>query len=363
MDSYERFVRVLNFEDPDRVPTLDSIRSPRIVREMGGSGPAEEAVPRAHSALGLDVAYGGVGAATASIGEDPPKIWTSKYYNLGLVVCEKPFTFRWDPATQTTWVTDRPFKNLNDLDEIGIEPLPEGRIIEEQTSEFLRSKEAYERYGVVYIGYGGSVLETSYRILGFRLFAQALLRDRHRLRKLIERITPAASAYVRSYAEARIGPAFIYGDDIAGKNGLLFNPDFLRNDWLPIVRKIVQPLARAGIKLIYHSEGNTESMLNDLIDAGFEGLWPVEPQVMDIGEIKRKYGDKIVLIGGGDNHYLLQHGSPEEVEQQARESIEKAAPGSGFCLSTDELNPDTPTVNAIAAYRAARKYGVYPTEQ
>jgi len=360
MDSYERFVRVLNFEEPDRVPTLDSIRSPRIVREIGGTGPAEEAVPRAHSALGLDVAYGGVGAATASIGEEPPSTWMSEYYSLGLVVCEKPFTFRWDPATQTTWVIDRPFKNLDDLHNIGIEPLPEDKIVAEQTSEFLRSKKAYEKYGVVYIGYGGSVLETSYRMLGFRLFAQALLREKDRLRKLIEKIASPASAYVRSYAKARIGPAFVYGDDIAGKNGLLFNPDFLKNDWLPIVRKIVQPLTEAGIKIIYHSEGNTESMLSDLIDAGFEGLWPVEPAVMDIAEIKRKYGEEIVLIGGVDNHYLLQHGSPEEVERQARESIEKAAPGSGFCLSTDELNPDTPIINAIAAYRAARNYGVYP---
>jgi len=361
MDSYERFVRVLNFEEPDRVPTLDSIRSPRVIREVGGTGPPEELIPRAHKALGLDVAYGGVGAA--SIDEEPARVWKSKYYSLGLIVCEKPFTFRWDPVAQTTWVIDRPFKNLNDLAEIGVEPLSEDRIIEEQTSEFLRSKKAYEKHGVVFIGYGGSVLETSYRILGWPLFVQAMFRETNQLRKLIEKIAIAASAYVRSYAEARIGPAFIYGDDIAHKKGLLFNPNFLRNDWLPTVEKMVQPIRRAGIKLIYHSEGNTEPMLNDLIDAGFEGLWPVEPQVMNIGEIKKKYGDKLILIGGVDNHYLLQHGTPDDVERQAKESIEKAAPGSGFCLSTDELNPDTPTINAIAAYKAARKYGVYPLEQ
>lgn len=356
MDSLERFVRVMNFEEPDRVPTFDSIRSPRIIREMGGTGPAEEVIPRAHKALGLDVGYHGIDLA--SFEQASERVWMSE--NWGFLVCEKPFTFRWDPVTQTTWFIDRPFKRLDDLASVGIEPMSEDEIIEEETSTLLRCKKAYEKYRVVFIGYGGAVLETAYRMLGWSLFVQALFRAKNLLLKIIEKAAIVATACARAYAKAKIGPAYIYGDDIASNKSLLFNPIFLRDEWLPIVRTVVKPLRMEGIKLIYHSEGKTEPMLNDLINIGFEGLYPVEPQVIDIGEMKKKYGDKIVLFGGVDNHYLLQHGTPSDVERQAKESIEKAAPGSGFCLSTCELNPDTPTINAITAYKAARKYSLYP---
>lgn len=365
MDSLERLVRALNFEEPDRVPTFDSVRSPAIIRELGGTGPAEEVIPRAHKALGLDSGIASIGArrelslAEILAEEATERVWKSRRW--GFLACEKPFTFRWDPQTQTTWFIDRPFKNLDDIADIEIEPLPEDEIMEECVETLMRSKSAYEKHGVVFIAYGGcSVLESAYRMLGWSLFIQVMYRARHLLRKLMEKASIAAVVCARVYSEANIGPAYIYGDDIAWNKGLFFNPEFLRKDWLPIVRKIIQPVRKAGIKPIYHSEGNTELMLNDLISAGFEGLYPVEYRSMDIGEIKEKYGDSMVLFGGVDNHYLLQHGSPSAIERQAKESIEKAAYGSGFVLSTDEINPETPTANAIAAYKTARKYGVYP---
>ena len=54
MDSYERFVRVMEFEDPDRTPIFDSIDNDYILREIGGKGPPREVVPKAFKKLGID---------------------------------------------------------------------------------------------------------------------------------------------------------------------------------------------------------------------------------------------------------------------------------------------------------------------
>jgi len=116
----------------------------------------------------------------------------------------------------------------------------------------------------------------------------------------------------------------------------------------------------AGVAIVYHSEGNTEAILPDLIGAKIMGLNPLEPFSMDLELIKQKYGDRLVLTGGIDNGYLLQNGTPADITRATKECIRKAAPGSGYCPgSSGELNPNTSFDNAFAMYNAIRKYGKY----
>ena len=127
------------------------------------------------------------------------------------------------------------------------------------------------------------------------------------------------------------------------------------------MKEVIRPAVKAGVALIYHSEGNTEAILPELIDAGMRGLNPLEPFSMDLERMKGKFGDRLVLTGGIDNGNLLQNGTPAEVAHATRDCIRKAAPGSGYCPgSSGELNPDTPIDNAVAMYSAIRKHGTYP---
>ena len=127
------------------------------------------------------------------------------------------------------------------------------------------------------------------------------------------------------------------------------------------MKKIIQPAQKAGIFVLHHSEGNTTDILPSLIEIGIRGINPLEPFSMDLRRIKEIFGDKLVLTGGVDNAYLLQHGTPAEVEKATKECIEIAAPGSGYCPgSSGNLNPGTPLANAIALYKTIKKYGKYP---
>ena len=137
---------------------------------------------------------------------------------------------------------------------------------------------------------------------------------------------------------------------------------FLREEWLPRVKKIIQPAQKSGIFVLHHSEGNTEAILESLIDIGICGINPLEPFSMILKRIKEKYGDKLVLTGGVDNAFILQHGTPREVEKAVRNCIYIAAPGSGYYPgSSGNLNPGTSMVNALNLYKSIKKFGVYPT--
>jgi uroporphyrinogen decarboxylase len=81
---------------------------------------------------------------------------------------------------------------------------------------------------------------------------------------------------------------------------------------------------------------------------------------MDIGEVKTYLAGKMCVLGNIDCRDLLVSGTEEEVEQTVRETIEKAAPGGGYIISSsNSIHPNVRPENYIAMVRAAHKYGIY----
>jgi len=78
-----------------------------------------------------------------------------------------------------------------------------------------------------------------------------------------------------------------------------------------------------------------------------------------LSEIKRLYGDKIVLKG---NLHTTQEmlGSAQDVVHASNKTIDNVAEGGRFILSTgDQCGRDTPDENIHAMVEAARAYGCY----
>ena len=61
-----------------------------------------------------------------------------------------------------------------------------------------------------------------------------------------------------------------------------------------------------------HTDGKVDQIIPDLIACGLDALHPIEPKAMDIVAVKRKYGDRLALLGNIDVD-LLTRGSPEEI--------------------------------------------------
>jgi uroporphyrinogen decarboxylase len=81
---------------------------------------------------------------------------------------------------------------------------------------------------------------------------------------------------------------------------------------------------------------------------------------MDIREVKRRYGDRVCVIGNVDLN-ILGMGTPEETDREVRELIHDLAPGGGYMISSGNslasyLKPDC----ILAMSRAIQKYGKYP---
>ncbi len=206
-------------------------------------------------------------------------------------------------------------------------------------------------------------LTDAYTYTGIDLFGKAIYLAPDLVTRLLDIFEKWCRIRTQLWAENDLGPAFFIGEDIAFGSGLMFSPNFLKVHIFPRIARIMQPLKRRGVRVIFHSDGALHSIIDHLVgELRIDGLNPIEPAAgMDIAKIKAEYGERLILVGNIDVSKLLPFGTPQEVERAVRNTVAAAAPGGGFCLgSSSEIHNAIPAENALTMYRAAQKYGVYP---
>ena len=109
---------------------------------------------------------------------------------------------------------------------------------------------------------------------------------------------------VTDYILEVVDMAYDNGADIIGLDGdLAFNqttlisPAQYEEFIFPYHQQITEHAHRRGKLIFKHSDGNMWPIMDGIADAGFDGFHPVQPQCMDIGEVKKRYGDRLCILG------------------------------------------------------------------
>jgi uroporphyrinogen decarboxylase len=149
--------------------------------------------------------------------------------------------------------------------------------------------------------------------------------------------------------------AFAFGDDWGYQDGLLMGAKHWRRFIKPGMARMFSPIKRAGKVTHLHSDGNTTEILEDLIEIGLDVYNPFQPEVMDVFELKKRYGDRLCFHGGIGVQSLLPLGSPDEVRAQVRRMIEVVGAGGRYILSPSHtVLADTPVENIVALIETVR---------
>ncbi len=150
-------------------------------------------------------------------------------------------------------------------------------------------------------------------------------------------------------------------DDIAHGSSLMISPAQFAEFVNPYNRRVVERAHELGLKVVRHSDGNLWHIMDLLIETGYDGLNPLEPEAdMGLKKVKDYCGDKLCLLGNIDCKELLCDGSPDEVTAAVRQAIEDAGRGGGLIIcSSNSLHPGVNPENCIAMFEATKKYGVY----
>lgn len=176
---------------------------------------------------------------------------------------------------------------------------------------------------------------------------------------LAREATEVTVATIRGAAEAGADVLMMAGD-LAGELTTFFSLDHFRRYVRPSYEEVVAVARECGLPIVKHSDGVMWPFMGDIVEMGFDGYNPIQPQCMDIGEAKRTLGERISLIGNIDCRDLLCFADEDEVERVVRETLEIAAPGGGFVLaSSNSLHPGIRSENYLAMVRAGLEFGGY----
>ena len=202
----------------------------------------------------------------------------------------------------------------------------------------------------------------SWRLIGMQNFMMMMFDNPDFIHRVAEMVTRFSLEQLDMLIEAGLD-VLIVEDDIADKNNTLVSPDQFKTFINPYNRKLVDRAHAAGLKVVRHSDGNLWPILDLLLDSGYDGLNPLEPQAdMHLKKVKDYCGDRLCLLGNIDCQELLPNGTPAQVRQAVREAIDDAAQGGGLIIcSSNTLHPGVDPENCIAMFEETREYGNYAT--
>lgn len=165
--------------------------------------------------------------------------------------------------------------------------------------------------------------------------------------KMADHLTAIAKEEILRWDLGDTG-VWIY-DDMAYNDNPMFSPSSFEKVFLPGYRRMVKQYKEAGAKyVLLHSDGNIMPLLDMLVDAGIDGLNPLERRAgMNVTEIRKRY-PHLILTGGMCNTRTLPFGTPDEIEREAKELIDMGRNG-GVVIGTHSISPEVP-IDSFAVY-------------
>lgn len=146
-------------------------------------------------------------------------------------------------------------------------------------------------------------------------------------------------------------------DDMAFNDGPMFSPISFEKVFLPAYRRMVKAYKAAGARYVFlHSDGDIRSLLDMLVDAGIDGINPLERRAhMDAVQLRKRY-PKLILTGGMCNTDTLINGPVARIQDEARQLIDLGRDG-GLIIGTHSVSPEIPLEYFVAYDEICKTYG------
>jgi len=133
--------------------------------------------------------------------------------------------------------------------------------------------------------------------------------------------------------------SIMWPDDMGYKHSQFFSLRTYRKVLKPYHARAIEWAHAKGIKAHLHSCGDVNPFIPELIEIGLDALNPLEVKAgMDPVALKSKFGDKLVFHGG-INAVLWD--KPDEIEAEMRAVVPEMKNSGGYIFSSDHSVPSS----------------------
>jgi len=141
--------------------------------------------------------------------------------------------------------------------------------------------------------------------------------------------------------------AVLFMDDLAGAQGPFISPDTLRALYFPRVRHVFDTLASAGIRVLFHSDGDVSTIAEDILASGAAGHHPVEAG--GNWGLDAASAGNAVLVGNAALGFLAASESEAAEEGRRCRSFGARHPRY-FMAPASEIGSEVPLENILAFF-------------
>jgi uroporphyrinogen-III decarboxylase len=370
MTSKERMLRALNREVPDRLPvTVHQWQKYHLDKYMGGIDDLA-----ACRQCGLDAAI----AYFEAIGQfwmpeaAAPADLSPHWHDEITVVKDDPddtivhhtittpdgtLTYKTGGNRMTIWITEYLIKKPEDVDLIE-KYMPVPRLNQQSiTAAYDRLGDDGILRGFVWGDQAGS-WQHACCLHGEMPMIYAAMDDPAWVHRLMQVLTEKKLRFVE---ESLDGAKFDLIETGGGAgSSTVISPKMHEEFCVPYDRQVHDACHAVGQKVVYHTCGGMMPLLEMIVANGCDASETlscpdVGGDVSDIGEAKRRIGDKVCLIGGMNQFQILTEGTPEQVRAEVRRLFEAAGQGGSYICSTSDHFFESPPENLQAMGDAAKE--------
>lgn len=352
MTGKERILRAFMHQKGDRLPVFDVVNKPDMyTRLLGQCNDASggRLCVRLAKKLGMDAVTVHSAPYTCLI---PPR---------DRFDTENTFTDRFGlrfQVTDTSW----PLGMLMQHREVDGEFLRVLREAEVTDEDVRQVKEAVEEAGeeIAVFGSVRGVFGFLFIALGLENMTYAMYDEPELFKEIID----AADAFWTKLGLKLIetGCTALYVANDMGMNGqTLISTEQLEEFFFPSLRRQIAAWKAAGGRVLFHSCGNVDAVLETLADMGIDAINNIQVRSgMNLASVKQRIGDCVTIVGNVDATGILCGSDKALIADAIRQVVDTAGADGGLIIATDHsFHQGIPEENVLYFIEKAKEIGSF----
>jgi uroporphyrinogen decarboxylase len=186
-------------------------------------------------------------------------------------------------------------------------------------------------------------------LLGFEGLFRSLYDDHELVKAVFDKVGALFEQMYKAAAQKKEIGILWHGDDLGYKTSTMISPGHLRAFLFPWMKKYADVAHENGKLFFIHCCGYKDTIMEDFIqDMKCDALHSFEDACCPVTEYKRKYGERVALLGGIDVNVLAN--APEEnVRACVRKTLKDCMVGGRYMLgSGNSITNYVPVENYLA---------------
>jgi uroporphyrinogen decarboxylase len=206
------------------------------------------------------------------------------------------------------------------------------------------------------------IFDRAWLLRGMEQFLSDLLLDPAFALALLEKVAQIQFLRQESFLK-EVGPyldVLVIADDMGTQQRPLIRPALYRQMVKPFHRRYIETIRRhTPAKIHMHACGAIADLVDDYTEIGVDVLNPMQVAAVGMSppRLKARFAGRMAFWGGIDTQWLLPHGSPEEVRQAVRDTLDVMGRDGGYVLgAVHNVQDDVPPENVWAMLEEAALY-------